>query len=117
MGQEGASRHGAEAVSRKPSPETELRSVKRELREAKEDLSRCRLSMAEYRARATRAEQSCAEWQQRFDALLKLGLSAPQVTGPAPLRPDQCAFCGGSHGAGMPCPRLAPISISMDTKP
>jgi hypothetical protein len=55
---------------RPPSVETELRTVKRELREARAALAACRLSEHAYRARATNAEQELKSWKARFDELL-----------------------------------------------
>ena len=102
-------------MSRKPSAETQVVKLKRELRAANEDrkllasaLSAAQSLTKDYRARSTKAEQECAEWRQRFDLLLKRD-NPPLVVGPAPFDPDTCMVCGGRHGANMPCPSLAPM--------
>ena len=51
-------------------PETEIRNLKRELKDALSALSRRITEVGEYRVRATKAEQECAEWKRRFDMLL-----------------------------------------------
>lgn len=58
-------------MSRKPSAETELRNVKRELKRAREACADMRAELDGFRARATRAEQEAAEWRRRFDLLLE----------------------------------------------
>jgi hypothetical protein len=105
-------------MARKPSDATLLVRTKAELKRAKDDiksltsqLSGTRSLVTDYRARATKAEQEVAEWKNRFDLLLKRE-PIPVITGPMPpLLPDpnQCSFCGGWHGAGMPCPKMVPM--------
>ncbi len=55
---------------RKPSAETELRTVRRELKLCKAERTKDVTLMQQYRARATKAEQELATWKQRFDRLL-----------------------------------------------
>ena len=57
---------------RKPSPETELRNLRREFKELRTDWRDARAASDAYRARATKAEQEIVEWKRRFDALLKI---------------------------------------------
>jgi uncharacterized NAD(P)/FAD-binding protein YdhS len=59
-------------MSKAPSAETQLRSVRRVLRQCQEDLIRTKQTAEGYRARSTKAEQEVAEWKQRFDAMLKI---------------------------------------------
>jgi hypothetical protein len=91
------------------SPATELRHVKRELKELNTALRETRIQLQEHRSRTNRAEGEVSEWKKRFDLLLKREPLPLQVTGPAALDPDQCGFCGARHGMGMPCPKLAPM--------
>lgn len=63
-------------MARKPSPETTIRYLKRDLAETERRLIAANEKASEYRARATKAETECAEWKRRFDALLKL--TAPE---------------------------------------
>lgn len=58
-------------MSRKPSPETQLRSARTELKQALADRARALTMCQDFRTRATKAEQECAEWKARFDLLLK----------------------------------------------
>lgn len=55
---------------RKPSAETEVRSLRRELAEVKALSAQRGIEANTFRSRATRAEQEVAEWKRRFDALL-----------------------------------------------
>ena len=68
-------------MSRKPSLETEVKSLRREIKRLKGNE---RLWQT-YRARATQAEQKCAEWEKRFDQLLfnasKVALELHSKTG------------------------------------
>lgn len=55
---------------RKPSAETELRTVRRELRECQARERAERQGRQEYQARTTKAERELSEWKRRFDRLL-----------------------------------------------
>ena len=57
-------------MSRPPNPATELRNLRRMLRDAHKTASTETIRANHYRERATKAEQECAEWRRRFDALL-----------------------------------------------
>ena len=57
---------------RKPSPETELRNLRRDHNGLRTDWLIDRADRDAYRARATKAEQEIVEWKRRFDALLKI---------------------------------------------
>jgi uridine kinase len=57
-------------VSREPSIETQLKSARRMYRDAQKQVSDLQALVREYRARATKAEQECADWKRRFDELL-----------------------------------------------
>jgi chromosome segregation ATPase len=57
-------------MSRKPSAETELRHVKRQLKAHDTALKETRIQLNEYRGRATKAESEAADWRKRFDLLL-----------------------------------------------
>lgn len=94
------------------SDATELRRLRKQLKDLDTALRETRIQLQDYRARTTRAEGEVSEWKKRFDLLLKREPVPLQATGPAPLDPDQCGFCGGRHGMGMPCPRLAPMCSS-----
>jgi hypothetical protein len=67
---------GGGEVSRKPSPETECRYLRAELRRETNAHSTTKADRENYRIRATKAEQELAEWKRRFDALL---LRTPEV--------------------------------------
>jgi len=58
-------------MSRKPSAKTELRNVKRELRVRERLYAQLKKDHDIYRARATKAETTVKEWQERFDILLR----------------------------------------------
>lgn len=64
-------------MARKPSAETELRTVKRLLAERTKELAFVTNNREHYRIRATKAEQEVAEWKRRFDELLRLKPSPP----------------------------------------
>lgn len=58
-------------------PETIIKEQRRIIRNTREELAQARFASAEhqrardaFRARATQAEQECAEWKRRFDLLL-----------------------------------------------
>ena len=55
---------------RQPSPQTELRNLRRDLKRTEEDLRAVKQAAEAYRSRATKAEQETAEWKRRFDLLL-----------------------------------------------
>jgi hypothetical protein len=58
-------------MSRLPSPETQLRTMRALLKRTQSDLATAKQQASEYRARATKAEQDATEWKQRFDILLR----------------------------------------------
>lgn len=58
-------------MSRAPSEKTQLANLRREIKSLSQRCIDLTQSCTEYRNRATRAEQSCAEWKQRFDKLLE----------------------------------------------
>ncbi len=57
-------------MSRPPSDKTRLKQCRSEILDLKRTLSGVYRERDEYRARATKAEQACADWQRRFDLLL-----------------------------------------------
>lgn len=57
-------------MPRKPSPETELRYLRREVREYKRALDSAITARDSYRGQLTQARQEVAEWKRRFDTLL-----------------------------------------------
>lgn len=57
-------------MSRKPSAETEVKSLRRDTKRLKTEPASAWASVTEYRARATRAETEAADWRKRFDLLL-----------------------------------------------
>ena len=59
-------------MSKPPSVATQLRTLKERYKELQRVLSETERDRNAYRTRATQAEQSVAEWKQRFDALLKI---------------------------------------------
>jgi hypothetical protein len=59
-------------MSRKPSDATLLRAAKAHNKDLNAALDVANRKEAEYRARATKAEQEVKEWKARFDALLKI---------------------------------------------
>jgi hypothetical protein len=58
------------ALSRKPSPETELRTVRRELKKWKAGYDERVKDCTAFRMRAIKAEEESADWKRRFDLLL-----------------------------------------------
>jgi soluble cytochrome b562 len=57
-------------MSKAPSVETQLKSSRRAYREAQKQVGDLQQAVREYRTRATKAEQECADWKRRFDELL-----------------------------------------------
>lgn len=57
-------------MSRPPSPATEIRTLKRELKAATADAAEYRLQARFAEGRLTKAQQEVAEWKRRFDTLL-----------------------------------------------
>lgn len=57
-------------MPRLASTETQLRTAKARIRQLERALAAAEKNGAEFRSRATRAEQEIAEWKSRFDALL-----------------------------------------------
>jgi hypothetical protein len=58
-------------MSKAPSEKTQLVNARREIKELTFRCVELAKSSAEYRARATRAEQDVADWKMRFDKLLE----------------------------------------------
>lgn len=58
-------------MSRAPSEATQIKNLRRDLNELRGELTRTQAAMSTYRTRATKAEQECAEWKERFDILLR----------------------------------------------
>lgn len=54
-----------------PSAATQLRTAKRDIKTLQLNLDAVRRLLDEYRIRASKAEQECAEWKVRFDLLLR----------------------------------------------
>jgi FtsZ-binding cell division protein ZapB len=65
-------------VSKAPSPATQIRTLKRENAELRNECHRWKNNAVQYRERANKAEQEVAEWKLRFDALLKIVPPTPQ---------------------------------------
>jgi phage shock protein A len=59
-------------MPRAPSEATQLRTTKALIKGLERELHQARQACADYRARATKAEQDVAEWKARFDQLLKV---------------------------------------------
>lgn len=59
-------------MAKAPSTDTQLRTTRALLRGVEAELARTRQQATDYRIRATKAEQECAEWKQRFDTLLSI---------------------------------------------
>lgn len=57
-------------MPRKPSPETELRNVKRELREAIELKNQYQREAMILRGQLNKSQTETGEWRYRFDTLL-----------------------------------------------
>jgi len=57
-------------MSRVPSLETRFKNLQRSHTALGRELNTAKLAAESYRIRATKAEQECAEWRRRFDALL-----------------------------------------------
>ena len=60
-------------MPREVKPETVIRNLKRELKDAyrwKDETHYARKERDDFRVRATRAEQEAKEWKRRFDVLL-----------------------------------------------
>jgi len=64
-------------MSKPPSEATQLRTAKREAKELTGENWRLRNEVDHFRARATKAEQQCAEWKERFDILLRRDQEKP----------------------------------------
>ena len=58
-------------MSKVPSDATLLRAAKRDIATLTIALDLARKGCTEYRTRASKAEQECAEWKARFDLLLR----------------------------------------------
>lgn len=68
-------------MGKQPSVETQLRTAKRDRKEALQLAAELRRDVGTYRARATKAEQEAAEWKARFDKLLeKIGKGALEAS-------------------------------------
>ncbi len=57
-------------MAKKPSEATQIRTLKHDMKRVTKNRDDIQKLCAEYRSRATKAEQECAEWKARFDALL-----------------------------------------------
>ena len=57
-------------MSRKPSVETELRTVRAEFKRYRAAYDERIRDCTAFRLRAIKAEEECAEWKRRFDLLL-----------------------------------------------
>ena len=68
-------------MSRKPSPETELRNLKRELREAVSLKNQYQHEAMVLRGQLNKSQAETGEWKRRFDMLLTKAKSfdAPSV--------------------------------------
>jgi hypothetical protein len=66
-------------MSKPPSDATLLRAAKRELRVLRENFLANKRLLDHYRARASTAEAEVAEWKARFDQLLKVAGTKPEV--------------------------------------
>lgn len=71
-------------MGKQPSDKTTIANLRRELKEARKNLSERSLSCDQYRRRATQAETELAEWKRRFDQLLA---RTPPVSATAPQEP------------------------------
>ena len=58
-------------MGRIASPETQLRTANKRIRELLEEVHTLRAERDQYRARATRAEVDRGDWIARFDKLLE----------------------------------------------
>lgn len=67
-------------MAKAPSPETQIRNLKRQLKAMTADMAEYRLQARVYEGRLTKAQQECAEWKKRFDALLAHGIKEPAKT-------------------------------------
>jgi hypothetical protein len=71
-------------MSKPPSDATLLRNARSELARVKRECDDMQTNMEKYRARAIKAEQECAEWKVRFDALLQRDVfTQPRATSAA----------------------------------
>lgn len=59
-------------MSRKPSCETELKTAKRLLNEARRELNIVIGERNAYRMRSANVDKTIAAWRNRFDALLRI---------------------------------------------
>lgn len=66
-------------MARQPSPETQLRTARADIRRLTVELARAEQQAAAYRARATQAEQEAAQWKNRFDILLVITKDGPKA--------------------------------------
>lgn len=57
-------------MSRLPSPETQLRAARLQIKTLMSQVAATEQERNAYRARATRAEQDASDWKARFDKLL-----------------------------------------------
>ena len=57
-------------MARSPSDATQLRTARAELKRVSIELSTVKMQLETCRGRATKAEQECADWRNRFDLLL-----------------------------------------------
>lgn len=57
-------------MAKSPSAETQLRTLRSELKRVREERDDARSSTIHYRQRAEKSEQESEEWKRRFDTLL-----------------------------------------------
>lgn len=58
-------------MAKAQSEATQIRALKRELKNLQSTFTTVCILRDEYRARATKAEQEAAQWRERFDLLLR----------------------------------------------
>ena len=56
---------------RKLSEKTQIKNLRYDCSLLRDERDRLKVEREQYRVRATKAEQECAEWKNRFDVLLK----------------------------------------------
>lgn len=89
-------------MSKLPSEATQIRTLRRELREIDSARLHALQEAKEYRVRATKAEQECAEWKARFDLLLRQSQPV-QAISPGYIQPR-------TPSSGDPLPALPTVT-------
>lgn len=64
-------------MSKAPSEKTQIRTLKRQLKDANAIAAEARMQARIAEGRLTKAQQECAEWKRRFDSLLAAGFKEP----------------------------------------